>query len=217
MAGRNANGLSSRNHPTDYLKATGVAGRGTSPSLKDSIPHSSVKNQYGRDFKVPWSILYCASCCKAGNRFVLPMEGQEMPVGDPKPQTIATKKYEKKAGFLSKSYKLKRDVVDQFAKACEEAGVSQASQLTKMMTTFACKKDVEREYVMQKQQLDNSVIQIQSAISALRKMQNEVVEESVQDEMGIIIDSLLDAKDKGLKAMKELYNIYNEAYQNTHE
>lgn len=56
---------------------------------------------------------------------------------------------------------------------------------------------------MQKQQLDNSVIQIQSAISVLRKMQDEVAEESVQDEMGIIIDSLLDAKDKGLKAMKE--------------
>lgn len=59
-----------------------------------------------------------------------------MPVGDPKPQTIATKKYEKKAGFLSKSYKLKRDVVDQFAEACDKAGVSQAAQLTKMMTAF---------------------------------------------------------------------------------
>ncbi len=59
-----------------------------------------------------------------------------MPVGDPKPQTVATKKYEKKVGFLSKSYKLKRDLVDQFAEACDKAGVSQASQLTKMMTAF---------------------------------------------------------------------------------
>lgn len=59
-----------------------------------------------------------------------------MPVGNPTPQTIATKKYEKKAGLVSKSYKLKREVVDQFAEACERAGVSQAAQLTKMMQEF---------------------------------------------------------------------------------
>ena len=57
-----------------------------------------------------------------------------MPVGNPKPQTIATKKYEEKAGLMSKSYKLKREVVDQFAEACDRAGVSQAAQLSKMMT-----------------------------------------------------------------------------------
>ena len=59
-----------------------------------------------------------------------------MPVGSPKPQTIATKKYEKKAGFVSKSYKLRRELVDQFAEACDKAGVSQAAQLTKMMKEF---------------------------------------------------------------------------------
>ncbi|NBH99746.1 chemotaxis protein [Anaerotruncus sp. 1XD22-93] len=59
-----------------------------------------------------------------------------MPVGSPKPQTIATKKYEKKAGFVSKSYKLRKEVTDEFARACEAAGVSQASQLTKMMQEF---------------------------------------------------------------------------------
>ena len=59
-----------------------------------------------------------------------------MPVGKPKPQTIATKKYEKKAGWMSKSYKLRRDVVEAFAQACEEKGVSQAGQLTKMMQEF---------------------------------------------------------------------------------
>lgn len=60
-----------------------------------------------------------------------------MPVGDPKPQTVATRKYEQKAGWVSKSYKLKREVVEQFAEACEKAGVSQAAQLTKMMNEFA--------------------------------------------------------------------------------
>lgn len=59
-----------------------------------------------------------------------------MPVGNPKPQTVATKKYEKRAGFMSKSYKLKRELVDQFAEACDKAGISQAAQLTKMMKAF---------------------------------------------------------------------------------
>lgn len=59
-----------------------------------------------------------------------------MPVGSPKPQTVATRKYEEKAGWVSKSYKLKREVVEQFAEACERAGVSQAAQLTAMMNEF---------------------------------------------------------------------------------
>lgn len=59
-----------------------------------------------------------------------------MPIGNPNPQTIATKKYEQKVGFVSKSYKLKRELVDQFAAACEKAGISQAAQLTKMMNAF---------------------------------------------------------------------------------
>ena len=63
-----------------------------------------------------------------------------MPVGKPTPQTIATKKYEKKAGWMSKSYKLKREVVEEFARACEEEGVSQASPLTKMMKEFVEKR-----------------------------------------------------------------------------
>ena len=45
-------------------------------------------------------------------------------------------KWTAKAGLISKSYKLKKDLVDQFAEACEKAGVSQASQLTKMMRDF---------------------------------------------------------------------------------
>ncbi len=59
-----------------------------------------------------------------------------MPVGKPKPQTVATRKYEQKAGWLSKSYKLKRELVEQFADACERAGVSQAGQISKMMSAF---------------------------------------------------------------------------------
>lgn len=59
-----------------------------------------------------------------------------MPIGSPKPQTVATRKYEKKTGWMSKSYKMKKEIVDDFAKACEQAGVSQAGQLMKMMQEF---------------------------------------------------------------------------------
>lgn len=59
-----------------------------------------------------------------------------MPIGNPKPQTIATRKYEQKAGWISKSYKLKRELVEQFAEACEKAGVSQAGQISEMMKAF---------------------------------------------------------------------------------
>ena len=64
-----------------------------------------------------------------------------MPIGSPKPQTVATKKYEQKAGWLAKSYKLKRELVEQFAEACEHAGVSQAGQISKMMKEFIEKQN----------------------------------------------------------------------------
>lgn len=51
-------------------------------------------------------------------------------------QTIASAKWNAKVGYVSKSYKLKKDVVEAFADACKAAGVSQASQLTKMMKDF---------------------------------------------------------------------------------
>lgn len=67
-----------------------------------------------------------------------------MPVGKPSKQTIATEKYMKKAGWISKSYKLKKEIVESFAEACEAAGVSQAGQLMNMMKEFA--DQVNREH-----------------------------------------------------------------------
>ncbi len=52
-------------------------------------------------------------------------------------QTLRNERYQKKAGWISKSYKLKQDVVEEFAKACEQMGVSQAGQLTRMMKKYA--------------------------------------------------------------------------------
>lgn len=51
-------------------------------------------------------------------------------------QTLRNERYQKKAGWVSKSYKLKKEVVDAYAEACEKARVSAAGQLTKMMKEF---------------------------------------------------------------------------------
>lgn len=59
-----------------------------------------------------------------------------MTKGNPNPQTVATNKYQKKAGYMTKGFKLKREVVEQFDDACRKTGVSQASQITEMMKKF---------------------------------------------------------------------------------
>ncbi|MCL1872652.1 MAG: chemotaxis protein [Clostridiales bacterium] len=50
--------------------------------------------------------------------------------------TRATARYQKKKGLISKSYKLPREVVDEFAEACEEMELSQAQVLTKYMKYY---------------------------------------------------------------------------------
>ena len=45
-------------------------------------------------------------------------------------------KWNEKAGYTSKSYKLKKDIVEQFKRACEKQGVSQASQISYFMKSF---------------------------------------------------------------------------------
>lgn len=59
-----------------------------------------------------------------------------MPKGNPSSQTRRSAKYQEKVGLISKSYKLKRELVERFAKSCEAAGVSQSAQLSKMMEEF---------------------------------------------------------------------------------
>lgn len=51
-------------------------------------------------------------------------------------QTRATMKYQKKVGIIAKSFKIKKELADNFKLACEKAGVSQASQISKMMQQF---------------------------------------------------------------------------------
>ena len=51
-------------------------------------------------------------------------------------QTRATDKYRKKMGIISKNFKLKKELADQFADACKKVGVSQTAQIAQMMQEF---------------------------------------------------------------------------------
>ena len=59
-----------------------------------------------------------------------------MPKGSPTAQTRASEKYQKKAGYKTKSFKLRGDIAERFEQACTAAGVSQAAQITKLMEEF---------------------------------------------------------------------------------
>ena len=53
--------------------------------------------------------------------------------------TLATARYHKKKGVISKSYKLDREIVEMFAEACENAETMQARELTKFMKRYVRK------------------------------------------------------------------------------
>lgn len=59
-----------------------------------------------------------------------------MPVGNPNAQTVASEKYAKKVGYISKSYRLKKQLTDAFADACAKNGESQAAAITRFMKEY---------------------------------------------------------------------------------
>ncbi len=59
-----------------------------------------------------------------------------MPKGNPSKQTIASEKYQKKAGYMTKGFKLKREIVEQFEEACARAGKPQAEVIREFMEQF---------------------------------------------------------------------------------
>ena len=59
--------------------------------------------------------------------------------------TRATARYQKKKGMISKSYKLDRDIAEEFAEACENAETSQAKELTRFMKRFIKKHHPDYE------------------------------------------------------------------------
>lgn len=59
-----------------------------------------------------------------------------MPVGSPSKNTIRVDRYQKKAGYKVKSFKLKGDVAERFTEACEISGESQATVITRLMEEY---------------------------------------------------------------------------------
>lgn len=51
-------------------------------------------------------------------------------------QTKATDKYQKKMGLISKSYKLKKELTEEFAETCKRNGVGQAATLSRLMQDY---------------------------------------------------------------------------------
>lgn len=45
-------------------------------------------------------------------------------------------KWDKKAGLVPKTYKVNREVAEEFQAACKKSGVAMGTQLTKMMKKF---------------------------------------------------------------------------------
>lgn len=59
-----------------------------------------------------------------------------MPKGNPKAQTVATQKYEKKIGVIAKTYKLRKELVEEFAEATKAQGSNQSKELSRMMQEY---------------------------------------------------------------------------------
>lgn len=65
--------------------------------------------------------------------------------GEPNAQTIATAKYQKKAGYRSIAFKMRGDLPDRFNEACERAGRSRASVIAELMQEY-----IDRQGEMEK-------------------------------------------------------------------
>lgn len=59
-----------------------------------------------------------------------------MPKGDPKASTLRIERYQKKAGYKAKTFKLREEICEQFAAACEKSGVSQAQKIMEFMESY---------------------------------------------------------------------------------
>jgi len=45
-------------------------------------------------------------------------------------------RWAKKSGYMTKGFKLKRELVDEFEKTCDNQGISQASAISTLMNDF---------------------------------------------------------------------------------
>ena len=57
-------------------------------------------------------------------------------INEKKNKYESQERWQKKAGYISKAYKLKQETVDKFAEACKKANTSQAAQIKILMEDF---------------------------------------------------------------------------------
>lgn len=135
-----------------------------------------------------------------------------MPKGSPNRQTIASEKYQKKAGYMVKSFKLKRDIVEQFEATCEKAGTSQASQITRLMKEYS-KKNIEERYIESREPLEELNLAIENAVSALKKIVKNTSDDEIAIKLEYMISDIMGMKKEMKKLFEENHEIYNQAYK----
>ena len=59
-----------------------------------------------------------------------------MPKNTPNAHTRANDKYQQKIGLIAKSYKLKKELVDEFSETCDRLGVGKAATISRLMKEF---------------------------------------------------------------------------------
>ena len=65
----------------------------------------------------------------------------KMTIEKAKSRYDAQERWQEKVGLVSKSYKLKKELVDDFAKKCKESGESQAAAITRLMEWYIGSKN----------------------------------------------------------------------------
>lgn len=131
-------------------------------------------------------------------------------------QTRASAKWNKKAGYKAKTYKLKEEVVEQFADACESAGVSQAGQLSKMMKCFT-KKTVEENYVAEINVMHDKIMRLDSNFSQLKRLMKDIPEGETRQLIEKSTTEIYLAKEQLGKLLKDVYEFYNLIYMSAEE
>ena len=59
-----------------------------------------------------------------------------MPAGEPNKHTKEDAKWREANGYVVKSFKMKKDVVQEFEKACKECHIAQNAAITELMRQF---------------------------------------------------------------------------------
>lgn len=113
-------------------------------------------------------------------------------------------------GLVSKSYKLYKSVIENFADACRQNGVSQAGQLTELITNYTITTK-RRSYIMyiQEKYSKNSDIE-----KILQQKLDEAVKQISADDIEQFLDNYYKDKIQG-KRFGKLYDIieYNHRFR----